>query len=261
MEGITSVLDLINTYSSTLILAAIAIYLGYKVVSNQIQKSRNEDDLNFQIRKSRVSKDQEREDLLQKQLERMYETVLTAWDRKMLEDTNKQLSDDLHTDKIEKLLSKLVDGCSAERASLFMYHNGGHDMTGRSFQKMSCTNQRVKVGIASTQNAYQNMYKASLHYITKSVKSTRYCYIDDLKDIKEEDYSTYDILTQNGCRRLYARAIRNIDGTTIGFLAITSGTPINPKVDNCDDCKQLLDHVASNVEGIIATRSDNGGRK
>ena len=106
-----------------------AIYLGYKVVSNQIQKSRNEDDLNFQIRKSRVSKDQEREDLLQKQLERMYETVLTAWDRKMLEDTNEQLSDDLHTDKIEKLLSKLVDGCSAERASLFMYHNGGHDMT------------------------------------------------------------------------------------------------------------------------------------
>lgn len=258
MESVTSILDIINTYSSTLILAAIAIYIGYRLISNQVNRSKEEDDLNFQIKKRKANADQDREDLLQKQMEKMYERIFMAWDQKVFENTNKHLATDIYTDKIEKLLSKLVEGCSAKRASLFMYHNGGHDMTGRSFQKMSCTNQRVRIGTASTQNAYQNMYKASLHYVTHSVKESGICYIDNLEDIKEENYSTYDILTQNGCRRLYARAIRNIDGVTIGFLAITSDFPVDPEKDNCDSCKSLLDHISSNIEGVLVTKIDGG---
>lgn len=251
MDKISAVLEMISTYSSTFILAALAIYVGYRLIVNQIIRSKKRDDLDFQIKKNKADSDQERDEMIQRHIENVYERVLMEWDKKVFNETNKQLATDIYTDRIERLLSRLVTEDGVLRASLFMYHNGGHDMTGRSFQKMSCTNQRVKVGVTSTQNAYQNMYKSSLHYLTHLVKDSGRCYVDNIEDIKEENYSTYDILKQNGCRRFYAVSVKNIDGYIIGFLIIT----LDRIANNSEDNIKLLEHIASNLEGILATKN------
>ena len=66
MDKISAVLEMISTYSSTFILAALAIYVGYRLIVNQIIRSKKRDDLDFQIKKNKADSDQERDEMIQR---------------------------------------------------------------------------------------------------------------------------------------------------------------------------------------------------
>ena len=70
----------------------------------------------------------------------------------------KLLGDQSKNNQVYIILEKLLTSLGADSVSLFEYHNGGLNMKGTNFQKLSCTNQVVKNGISPTQTYFQNLF-------------------------------------------------------------------------------------------------------
>ena len=62
--------------------------------------------------------------------------------------------------ELELYLSQILKETNANRVSLFRYHNGGKDYNGRSFLRMSMTNEVVKCGTGLIQPQCQNLFRS-----------------------------------------------------------------------------------------------------
>ena len=132
--------------------------------------------------------------------------------------------EDKDTSKVEKelefYLSQILKETNANRVSLFRYHNGGKDYSGRSFLRMSMTNEVVKGGTAPLQNQSQNMFRSMFFGLIHSLEDNGYDYVEDIEFIKEQDAGFYSYLKEFGIGAKYSIALYNFKQQIIGFLSI-----------------------------------------
>lgn len=124
----------------------------------------------------------------------------------------------------ESILSHMrgiVDSLQPSKCFLVRYHNGGKDMNGLSFLKLSVSNEAGARGLAPVIHEYQNQFRSSIAGVCSAIDRDGHVFIPNVEDIKETDIGTYDLMTAKNTRSAYCYAITNTTGYVIGFLAIT----------------------------------------
>ena len=127
---------------------------------------------------------------------------------------------ELTTEKISNHLCDLVSNIGAIRAMTVMYHNGMRDITGNHFLNMSCRNEATSYGVQKFQLNFQNIPRSFLIYWCKEIRENKYCFVHNVDELKEQDYSMHDFLKKRGIEAAFGRALNDSQGNLIGFLVV-----------------------------------------
>ena len=119
--------------------------------------------------------------------------------------------------EIIERLEELKDEIGADRISIFSFHNGGEYYSGRSMQKLSCSYEVVRPGIARHQMRLQHVpVSACLSTIKHLIERKEFlCYDVDI-DFPESGCKSY--LIEYGVKSTYQYAIFDLNRRAIGIL-------------------------------------------
>jgi len=122
--------------------------------------------------------------------------------------------------ELEFYLNEILKEANANRVSIFRYHNGGKDYNGRSFLRMSMTNEVVKGGTALIQPQSQNLFRSMFFGLIHSLEDNDYDIIKDIEDIEEQDSGFYGYLKDFGIEAKYTVALHNNEHSIVGFMTL-----------------------------------------
>ena len=177
--------------------SAVMIFVFYKLIDKHMK---DEEEL-------RKNQDEQNKKLLQHILEYTPYAI-----------TPKKYDEDVAIDKeINSVLNKLKDSLNPTRTYLVTFHNGGKDLSGLSFLKMSMRNEVTAPNIKPLQPEFQGIFRNTFSYLCNEITEKGQCYVEDREDIKEIDSSLYDFMNIRDIYSLYGKAIINNDGHIIRF--------------------------------------------
>lgn len=126
--------------------------------------------------------------------------------------------------KIEKEINDIINQIlletGASRVCIVKYHNGNKDMTGKSFLKMSMTNEVVNLGVAPMMSDFRDLFRSLLAYWCHEIETKECCIISDAEDLKDIDITMYQYLTVRNIEAEYGIGLKDNDGNIIGFICI-----------------------------------------
>lgn len=145
--------------------------------------------------------------------------------------------------KLEDIMSEL----SADRISIFSFHNGGEYYAGKSMQKLSCSYEVVMPGVSRTQLDLQNIpVSACLTNIRPLINDKEYhCY--DVKRDYPESFCKYK-LTESGVKSVYQFAIFDLNKNAIGIIRADY---ITKKVKLTKEVLETLHYLAIKLPGYL----------
>ena len=119
--------------------------------------------------------------------------------------------------EIIERLEELKDEIGADRISIFSFHNGGEYYSGRSMQKLSCSYEVVRPGIARHQMRLQHVpVSACLSTIKHLIERKEFLCYDVDRDFPESGCKSY--LIEYGVKSTYQYAIFDLNRRAIGIL-------------------------------------------
>ena len=152
---------------------------------------------------------------------------------------------DATDDKIMALLRAILTDMRCSRAYVFSYHNGGENVLGQSFSKVSCTHEVVALGVRPQQSLLQQMPKTLVYTFTRMIDSGIGVFCPCIeKCFMETDVSTYQTLIQQGIKSCYCVGLYSDARAPIGFLG----------VDFCDTKTVLTDEQFERLK-LMAERA------
>ena len=122
--------------------------------------------------------------------------------------------------QITEIINIILRETNASRVCIVKYHNGNKDMTGRSFLKMSMTNEAVNIGVASMMGEFKDLFRSLLAYWCHKIESNEYCLIKDTEELKNKDITMYQYLAQRNIEAKYGVGLKDNQGDIIGFICI-----------------------------------------
>ena len=158
-------------------------------------------------------------------------------------------------ESITSYMKDIVNALQPSKCFLVRYHNGGKDMNGLSFLKLSVTNEAGARGLAPVIQEYQNQFRSSIGGVCHAIDKQGYVLIPNLEEIKETDIGTYDLMTAKNTRSAYCHAITNGTGYVIGFLAITYRND-NKAQEDVNRIKELLEIRANQISTLLDIREN-----
>lgn len=157
--------------------------------------------------------------------------------------------------QINDTLNIILKETNASRVSIVKYHNGNKDMTGKSFLKMSMTNEVINIGVASMMTSFKDVFRSFLAYWCHEIEENGYCIIEDTENIKEQDITLYQYLKTINVQAKYGMALKDNYNNVIGILCIEF---LDKDDFDVKKIKTSLDENFSKIETLIAV---NGGVK
>lgn len=157
--------------------------------------------------------------------------------------------------QINDTLNIILKETNASRVSIVKYHNGNKDMTGKSFLKMSMTNEVINIGVASMMTSFKDIFRSFLAYWCHEIEENGYCIIEDTENIKEQDITLYQYLKTINVQAKYGMALKDNYNNVIGILCIEF---LDKDDFDVKKIKTSLDENFSKIETLIAV---NGGVK
>lgn len=159
------------------------------------------------------------------------------------EDENRRVDEVIY-----QQLYELLDKFRANRVSCFAYHNGGRNVLGRSFQKMSMSHEVVDGNTAPQMTQYQQMPRMLFPILNQKMAEQGYYYIEDLNMIREIDATTYQSFIARGVKAAFVQAIKATSGTLLGFMTVEF-------TDGPKECSKELKHnllgKTAKISGIL----------
>jgi hypothetical protein len=151
-------------------------------------------------------------------------TLLAVWYRNYLlrkeKDKKCTIIDALNKDK--ELLENLEEirvGNSADRLTIFQFHNGGDFYTGKSMQKLSLTYETADKGIQRIMPNRQNIPVSACNSSLKPLlENWNTKYFDVEKDFPESLCKLYQL--DAGNKSTYQWALFDLDGRAIGIFTL-----------------------------------------
>lgn len=126
--------------------------------------------------------------------------------------------------KIEKQINDIINTIlretNASRVCIVKYHNGNKDMTGKSFLKMSMTNEVVNLGVAPMMTDFKDLFRSLLAYWCHEIEKNDYCIIPDVEKLKDIDITMYQYLSVRNIEAKYGIRLKDNDNNVIGFICI-----------------------------------------
>ena len=149
---------------------------------------------------------------------------------------------------IDSQLSCLIQEEKANRSYVFMYHNGGKDMAGRSFQKMSITNEMVDAITVPIMSGFQNVPRSMFPTLFKTLVSQDAYDIENIEDIEETDPVLNQMMKTHGVKTAFIRGIKRADGMVLGFIVIEY---VSTECVDIQKAKDNLEKKALKISGAM----------
>lgn len=155
--------------------------------------------------------------------------------------------------QVNDIINNILKEVNASRVSIVKYHNGNKDMTGKSFLKMSMTNEVVNIGVAPMMGEFKELFRSLLAYWCHELELYDSCIIADTEDIKNIDITMYQYLTSRNIEASYGYSLKDNYGNIIGY--------INIEYLNKDDfnLKKISEIMKTNLPKLQTLMSINGG--
>lgn len=150
-------------------------------------------------------------------------------------------------------LQEITNTLQPTRTLLVRYHNGGKDMNGVSFLKLSVTNECTNRGVAPVMKEYQNQFRSSINEVCFEIDKNGYMNILSKDAIKEKDRGTYDLMVAKHVRSTYNYALRNATGYIIGFISIIYYED-NAIIEDIDTIKQVMSDKATEISTLLSVK-------
>ena len=149
---------------------------------------------------------------------------------------------------IDQQLSCIIRETKADRALFFSYHNGGTDILGRGFQKMSITNEQDNSWTSPVMGDFQNIPRTMFSILFKNLAKRNFYCIMDLNDIKEEDGASYQLFKSHNAKQIMCQALKTEAGLMVGFI-VAEFITIN--CDNLNKAKEILNKKSLKITGAL----------
>lgn len=226
MELVT-IIKAISEVGVLLLCAAVVIW---QVVNDKIRQNKKNDDYSS-ITQDIIEKLGEQNDLMLQQIIQKVDAghIITSEEDKDISKVEREL---------ETYLSQILKDTNANRVSLFRYHNGGKDYNGKSFLRMSMTNEVVKGGTALIQHQSQNLFRSMFFGLIHSLEDNGYDYIEDIENIKDRDTGFYSYLKDFGINSKYSVALYNSHKNIIGFVSVDFANKVDVNQELIVNCLQ-----------------------
>lgn len=155
--------------------------------------------------------------------------------------------------KIEKqindIIKEILQETGASRVCIVKYHNGNKDMTGKSFLKMSMTNEVVNLGVAPMMTEFKDLFRSLLAYWCHEIETNDFCVIEDAEELKDKDITMYQYLTVRNIESKYGIALRDVDNNVVGFICIEY---LNKRDFNLSKIQSAMSKDFPKIEALIS---------
>lgn len=149
---------------------------------------------------------------------------------------------------IDQQLSCIIRETKADRALFFSYHNGGTDILGRGFQKMSITNEQDNSWTSPVMGEFQNIPRTMFSILFKNLAKRNFYCIMDLNDIKEEDGASYQLFKSHNAKQIMCQALKTEAGLMVGFIVAEF---ITIDCDDLNKVKEVLNRKSLRITGAL----------
>lgn len=224
MELVT-IIQLISEVGILIICAAVVIW---QVITDKTKQQKHQDSFQ-EISESIIKSLKDQNNFM---LEQIINKVDTGHTISPEEDSNISKIER----ELEMYLAEILRETGANRASLFRYHNGGKDYNGRSFLRMSMTNEVVKGGTALIQHQSQNLFRSMFYGLIRSLEDNGYDFVDDIENIKETDTGFYRYLRDFDIAAKYSVALYGFTGKIIGFINVDFANKNDVDLERITNC-------------------------
>lgn len=169
--------------------------------------------------KTVIEQNQQNQLLLQQQLQELTKHIINGVTTHTISaEENTTLSE--KESEINACLKKTQQKTNASRVALIRFHNGGRDMNGLSFLKMSMTNECPGPGFTGIMPDFQNLFRSFFSYWCECLIKEGKCYINDIEELKDKDTTMYEYFLSRNVQAIYGIAIKNNENSIIGYIAI-----------------------------------------
>jgi len=152
---------------------------------------------------------------------------------------------------INSYLQSVVQELGPNRAVVARYHNGGRDMSGISFLKLSITNEQVSPDTPPVIGDFQAQFRSVATYICDELEKNGYCYVDDLETIKNKDSGTYELLKMRDGQACYARALKSRSGYVIGAIMVTYTSKSIDRRPDIEKIDKVLSEKSREISALL----------
>lgn len=190
-------------------LAILIVFILYIKGNKNRQKEYNEERRAYKQRNEELSK--RYDNMIDEIVNGVRKSHLTPQESQNIARIEKQLND---------IINVILRDTDASRVCIVKYHNGNKDMTGKSFLKMSMTNEAVNLGVAPMMSDFRDLFRSLLAYWCHEIETKECCIISDTEDLKDIDITMYQYLTVRNIEAKYGIGLKDNDGNIIGFICI-----------------------------------------
>lgn len=121
--------------------------------------------------------------------------------------------------QINNCLNRILNFTNADRAFIFEFHNGGHNIAGVDFAKASNTYEALRMGVKPQMPNLQSLPLGMFApFIKGAVNGVINKKIDDFK--KEGDLSSFYALSEQGIKSIYVVGLYDEYDNPIGFVGL-----------------------------------------
>lgn len=250
------ILDFIAKYGTVPVIIGALIYLIYRIVLSFLNRreKKQEAEIRLAEQEEQNRKEHEQELMQAERDKRMIEII-----RDILQGPKHTVEEQRESRKINQFIVNQLNCLiqeGADRSYMFSFHNGGTDVLGRGFLKMSMTAENVRSGVVTIMGHYQNMPRMLFPHLYEELAEHDFYNVDDIDVIKESDPCTYQFLVEHGVKNAMFRAIKREDGLMIGFIGMEYIT------NTCDDFKKAgknIDKKVNRIIGALLGQGENQG--
>lgn len=153
--------------------------------------------------------------------------------------------------KIDDILCHLLSSTNADRAYLVRYHNGGKDLTGNSFLKMSMSNEKLGIGIDGMQKDFKDQFRSSFSWLVRKLEVDTIVNVSDCNGMQDIDTNMYQFLKTRKIVGFHCIAVKSDSGTIIGYVAVEYMVCRNIDTERIESC---LNDKRLKIETLLSIR-------
>lgn len=142
---------------------------------------------------------------------------------------------------------------NADRIHVYEFHNGEHYADYRSAIKFSCSYEVTKAGTVSVRNKCTSLPISVMPRFINEITTKGFFHCDDIEKLKDTMASTYEFKHALNIKSFYDIAIKNTQGTVIGFLAVQWDVDTIPNIDE-EEIKKLVWYIEEHIQKAIALK-------
>lgn len=157
--------------------------------------------------------------------------------------------------KINDILNSILNKTNASRVCIVKYHNGNKDMLGKSFLKMSMTNEVVNIGVAPMMSDFKDVFRSLLAFWCNELEKSDTYIIKNAEEMKKKDITMYQYLATRKIDSKYGVALKDSNGNVIGFMCLEY---LNENDFDIDNIEKVIQEELPKIQMLISIEEDGG---